>query len=179
MIHIITPCSRPDNLKTVSKSIPETCKWTVSMDSNVTCDVTLENATVIRGPFTGNYGNEVKNYALDTGKFNDEDWIYFLDDDNIIHPQWWPTVSKLLKLDRGMMVWGQKFKEGKTRLRATSNPAIGNIDLASYMCKWSALKNFRFDKTLYEADGLLAMQVHKKFGSVIVPGYLCYYNFLK
>jgi cellulose synthase/poly-beta-1,6-N-acetylglucosamine synthase-like glycosyltransferase len=178
MIHIVTACSRPENLPVITKTIPKECSWIVCLDALVKDNVESNRATVIKSPFTGNTGNMIKNYALDQAKFDDNDWVYFLDDDNVVHPEWFKeVVGNLNKGD--MLVWGQRLKNNRIRLRPVKVPRIKEIDTASYMIKWKALKNFRFHESMYEADGLMAEQVYAKHGCYTIPKYLCYYNFLR
>ena len=178
MIHIITPCSRPDNLKVIAKSIPAECNWTVCLDASVTEVPVVTGATIIKSPYTGNSGNQVRNYALDSIEAKDSDWIYFLDDDNIVHPDWFKEVSTNTEKDK-MLVWGQILKKGNIRLEATSAPCIGNIDVSSFMVPWRILKNIRFHPSAYAADGILATKVFKLHGCHVIDKYLCYYNFLR
>jgi hypothetical protein len=178
MIHIITACSRPGNLPRIKASIPKECSWTVCLDASVEEDVTIDGVKVIKSPYTGNSGNMVKNYALNKSNFDNNDWVYFLDDDNIIHPAWHMEVTQHLN-KASMLTWGQLTKNNKIRLRPVKVPRVKEIDTASYMIKWSVLKHLRFHETIYEADGLMAEQVYAKHGCYTIPKYICYYNFLR
>ena len=90
MLTIITPCSRPDNLGMLSKSIKfdKIDKWIIVYDT--TKDRTYKksfegNSKIIEVECNdaGDYGNQQRNYGM---SLVDDGFIYFLDDDNIVHP---------------------------------------------------------------------------------------------
>ena len=86
MVYIITPCRRPLNLERMKLTIPAECQWVIVYDSSLKHEYNIEGAINLKSPFTGDFGNPNRNYALDTLKMTDDDWFYILDDDNIIHP---------------------------------------------------------------------------------------------
>ena len=77
MIHIITPCTRPENLAVMQESIPLECPWTIVLDQSVAAmpEGGGLKATIYRSPHTGHWGNPNRNFALDHMKFDDWDWI--------------------------------------------------------------------------------------------------------
>ena len=60
----------------------------------------------------GNFGNWNRNYFLDNYDFADDDWIVYLDDDNIVHPEWYDNIKDLVNEDYAMITWGQVNKDG-------------------------------------------------------------------
>jgi hypothetical protein len=124
---------------------------------------------------TGNMGNPLRNEFLDlyADSFTKEDWVYYLDDDNVLHPKFLEEWNNLNGLDCSIVTWGQIG-----RLRPTDQPQVGNIDTACYMFKPYALPNLRFEMT-YEADGTFAAEAARLGTLICVEQYLCYYNALK
>jgi len=178
MIHIITPCSRPDNLEIIKKSIPETCLWWVGLDAKVEKEVIVEKAKIVKSPYSGNFGNMTRNYVMENLQADDSDWVYFLDDDNVVHPEWLEGVSDHLK-NNNFIVWGQLHKNGQIRLKPVTEPRVNRIDTACFMIRWEILKNFRFHESAYAADGILAEKIYDKVGCTKLDKYLCYYNFIR
>jgi len=175
MLYIVTPCSRPENLATIRKSIPSAITWVVMMDANCDHKGATGASVTLYSRNTGNWGNPLRNEFLDlyADQFTDNDWVYFLDDDNILHPRFVQQLEALLYLDAGIVTWGQ---EG--RLRPTDQPKVGNIDTASFMFRPTKTKGLRFDN-IYEADGLFAQAASKRTDLICVEAYLCYYNALR
>lgn len=180
MIHIITPCSRPENLSLMKHSIPKECNWVIVYDSTVKEYPEIENASVLYSPFTGGSGNPNRNYALDNLEFSDTDWIYILDDDNIIHPKWYRTVKDFNEDHLNIITWGQVWKNYDIRLEPVPDPRVGNIDTSCYMVRGRVMKNLRYE-ILYEADGVLANEVVRQYAGILTLSheYLGYYNYLR
>ena len=182
MIYIITPCTRTFNLPTMSASIPkEGCQWVISFDNRVKEPTPMENAINLYSPYTGDSGNPTRNFALESIKdqLKDDDWLYILDDDNIIHPNWYDGVKDLLATNN-MIHWGQCFVDGEIRNAAADQPISGKVDTAQYMVRWGIAKPFRY-RTAYEADGFYAEDCFNAGGgSFKIDRFdLCYYNFLR
>lgn len=177
MIYIITPCSRPENLEQISKTIPQECKWVVVHDNKKPAP-NINNATFLVCDDTGIVGTKAQNFALDNLPLNDEDIVYLLDDDNIIHPRWYKTVSNWLNYDFSIMTWGQLYKDGSLRLRPTNMPAPNRIDTACFMIKWKYNKNVRHEY-VYHHDGIYAETCSFNGNTLCVDDYLAYYNYLR
>jgi hypothetical protein len=124
---------------------------------------------------TGDMGNPLRNEFLElyADSFTKEDWVYYLDDDNILHPKFLEEWNNLNGLDCSIVTWGQIG-----RLRPTDQPQVGNIDTACYMFKPYDLPNLRFEN-VYEADGIFASEAARLGTLICVEQYLCYYNALK
>lgn len=187
MIYIITPCTRIFNLDRMKQSIPAECTWVVSYDASVwkkedgtTLNVPDAGAINIQCPLTGHYGNPARNFALDkiAPELKDDDWIYILDDDNIIHPDWYYSVKDHLA-DNKMIHWGQCYPDGTIRENAPERPILGTVDTAQYMVRWDVAKDIRF-KEVYEADNFYADECLKAAGtSLKIDKPLGYYNYLR
>ena len=182
-IFILTACTRPYNLPKLLESFPtERIQWIIVFDPTVKDPVEMENAIHLTSPMTGQYGNYARNtglnYLYDSGIITDQDWLYILDDDNIIHPDWWENVKDNLT-NNTLITWGQHWHKGYHRADATNTPASGNIDTAQYMVRWDIAKNFKF-RLQYEADGFYAEDCFNFTGSCLaIQKDLCYYNYLR
>jgi glycosyltransferase involved in cell wall biosynthesis len=181
-VFIVTPSRRPFNLEFIAETIPQECEWVVVFDKTVKNEHTVENATVIHSQDTGFWGNPNRNIGLEYIKNNfhpsDNDWIYILDDDNVIHPEWWSNIQLHLNSTESIITWGQVWASGQPRTEPTDTPKIATIDTSQYMVRWSVAKNLRFEH-IYEADGIYAEEA-SKLGSVKkLDQYLGYYNFLR
>ena len=176
MIHIITPCSRPDNLHSIKQTIPEGCTWTVVVDEKAT-GYFPTGITYLRPNLSGSWGHPLRNVGMEfilALKAKRGDYIYFLDDDNIIHPDWYESVKNE---SYPFITWGQVFKNGQPRLHPTKEPRVGTVDTASFMVRCDAIGEAKFGNE-YEADGLFAQQM-AKWNVKTIDAYLCYYNYLR
>jgi len=181
-VFIVTPSRRPFNLKFISQSIPKECEWIVVLDDTVKNDHKEENATILKSGKTGFWGNPNRNFGLDYIKNNlnpnDNDWFYILDDDNIIHPEWWKNIQLHLNSTDAIITWGQSWASGEHRTEPTSEPKVAKIDTSQYMVRWSVAKNLYFEN-IYEADGIYAEEAAKRGTVKKLDQYLGYYNFLR
>jgi glycosyltransferase involved in cell wall biosynthesis/predicted O-methyltransferase YrrM len=181
-VFIVTPSRRPFNLEFISGTVPQECEWVVVLDKTVTNKHTVENATVIHSQDTGLWGNPNRNIGLEyiKNKLNpsDNDWVYILDDDNIIHPEWWSNIQSHLNTDASIITWGQTWASGEPRTAPTDTPKIATIDTSQYMVRWNVAKNLRFEN-IYEADGIYAEEASKQGSVKKLDQYLGYYNFLR
>jgi len=177
MIHIVTPCSRPEMLGFLRESIPAECKWTVMLDFSTSKSKIPKGINVIRSNVGGWFGHPLRNMAIDylQTSASHNDYVYFLDDDNIIHPDWYQAVKDC---NEDFVNWAQVYRNGQPRLNATESPRVGNIDTASFMMKIGAIGKSRF-QMIYEADGLFAQAIYKNGTTRVINEYLCYYNYLR
>ena len=178
MIHIITPCTRPENLPYLAESIPKECNWVVVYDASVGDAALVEGATTLYSPYTGFAGNPNRNFALDSIEFDDLDWVYILDDDNIIHPEWYKSVKDLNDSHLNMVNWGQVHKDGRIRLNAAHKPAVSQIDTACYMIRGQLMRYLRYTNE-YAADGLLAEKAYTAENTLRLENHISYYNYLR
>jgi hypothetical protein len=141
------------------------------MDSSVEEHTpTGTDLTIIKPGLTGRCGYPLRNRGLDDKEWFEWDWVMFLDDDNVMHPDFaksWPWLSRI---DAALVTWGQ---EG--RLAATLKPEFGNIDMASYMFRPALLDGLRFEMAP-GSDGRFAQAASKRGVVASIAKDLCYYN---
>ena len=179
MVYIVTPCSRPEHLLQMKQSIPEECKWIVAYDDNCDTEWMLDdviNCTGL-GIRDSSWGNVIRNWVLDNYKFEDGDWIYYLDDDNIIKEDWYKHINVYLNSDAAILTWGQKYANGDERLHPNPKPEPFKIDTACFMVNWKHVKDIRWGDKI-ESDGYYAQECASKGRLFKIPHFLCYYNYI-
>lgn len=181
-ITIITPCYRIDNLVKLKKSIDfkYVDEWIIVYDGNKI----TENPYIFKNDETnkiteyiyicdegGISGNSQRNYALNHIN-NEETLLYYLDDDNIIHPD----LYKLLSIidNNNMYTFDQV-----NRIKG-NNPIINKIDTAMVIIPFKLCKDLRWIIDLYNADGhyINACYEQNKKNHIYVNNDLCYYNYV-
>lgn len=190
-VFIVTPVSRPQNLPTIAATIPRGCIWVLAFDA---CVDEAQVASIRRRGIghihyetgvSGFWGKPQINYALDKLNLSgDRDWLHVLDDDNVMHPEWWHQIVKHIDTtNTSLLAWGQQFKCGKERLPWPTEFKVGAVDQASYM--WQPMLTEQADAfdLGYEADGRLAARLALNCdlydrASVVIQKHLCFYNYL-
>lgn len=177
MIHILTPCSRPNNLEEISKTIPKECLWHVIYDDNIKNFPTISNANFIKCESTGKVGADGRNYFVNNYPIQDNDWLYSLDDDNIIHPDFFDSVKEFLDQDYSIIHWGQLNKNFSIRLL----PKIGlnEIDAACFITKWKFNKHIKYVTDRYDYDGIYALDCSQTGPILKIEKFISFYNYLR
>lgn len=188
-IFAITPCSRPENLKHMSETLSAPFEWYVALDKKVQDKVQARKwvnnpkvPTYIYAPdITGNSGNGLRNFLLDIvmTKAKEDDWIYFLDDDNVVHENLLPIFNQKRVRGADMLLVPQVTKEGNYRLMPPLRPRVGVIDSAMMVLRAGHVQSLRWHPTEYSADGIYAEEASKKAKIVMDNRAGCYYNFLR
>lgn len=182
---IITPCSRPNNLLKLKESISfdKINKWIICYDTsyNRTYTHIFKDPKIIEieatGPKNSCYGNHQRNVAI---KLVQNDYIYLLDDDNIMHPNFW-NIKKEKTNDPSSLIYtfDSQRKNGTTWTRG-SNPRFGLIDTACFCVHTDIIKEVTWKADLYAADGLFieTLVAKNKNQFTYIPQIAAYYNFL-
>lgn len=174
MIILITPCSRPQNLPKLFDSVrfASILHWYIVHDTDQERKILPPHPQItevsFRGP--GIAGNPQRNHALQLNKF--EGHVYFLDDDNIIHPKFWdvPLISKIVTFDL-------VYNDGS--VRQGDRPEINHIDTAMFLVHSSLTRAWK--SQLYNADGhFIQDTVHDHpFEWTHIPLIAAYWNKLR
>jgi predicted O-methyltransferase YrrM len=175
---IITPSYRIDNLLQVKNSInfDYVDEWIIVYDgSKITDSPKLfenqENNKIKEyvHKSEGISGNPQRNYAL-TRITNPSTLLYYLDDDNIVHP----NMYKLLDIidDTKMYTFNQY-----NRIKG-NNVSLWNIDTAMIIIPYNLCKNEKWIIDKYDADGYYIEQCYRsnRDRHVFVDNDMCYYN---
>jgi hypothetical protein len=177
-LNIITPCSRPQNLHTISSSInipKESYRWLVVYDGNElpSRDLIPDNCEIYayRDPDSC-YGHQQRNFGMD---LISSGHIYFNDDDTIVHPDLWESIKDL---ENDFISFNQSTKEGMPRL-IDSGVRVGGIDSHNFMFAKEISNGLRFCNE-YVADGIFAIDVHHRSTNPIhISKILSVYNYLR
>ena len=159
-LNIITPCSRPQNLEIISKSIniprdqyrwivvfdlldkpeniPDNCEWYAIKDANSTS------------------GNAQRNFALNLVTHGH---IYFNDDDTVMHPDLWENIKN--ETDEDFISFKQANKDGTIRLEGI-NISVGYIDSHNFVTSVECVGDTRWVLNRYDADGVFAHECYQK-----------------
>lgn len=177
-INIVTPCSRPENLKAIAESInipAENYRWIVVHDADEFPDIEMPKEAEHhlyreQGSIAGHAQRNFANRLIADG------YVLQIDDDTILHPNFWEAVKDC---EEDIVSWAQTWANGEHRL-AAGNYWVGGIDSGSFMVKRSVIGDLQWQVSRYDADGLFAQQVVARTKSQRrIEQYLSYYNYLQ
>lgn len=179
-ITIITPSYRIDNLENIYKSInfEYIDEWIIVYDENRIKQnpyhfKNLENNKIKEYIHTseGISGNPQRNFAL-TKVSNENAILYYLDDDNIVHP----SLYKLLNFVDNKKIYS--FNQ-ENRIKG-NNINVNHIDTAMVVIPFHNTKSCNWIINKYEADGYYMKECYdiNRDNHVYIDNDLCYYNYL-
>ncbi len=181
LVNIITPCSRPENLKAIEASInipDKYYRWIVVFDkSNIPTEYYIPKTceTYTYQQMGSVVGHAQRNFALNIINYGH---IYFNDDDTIIHKNLWENIFSLLE-SHDFISFDQNNKDGSKRLHG-SNIKVNHIDSHNFIVKHTLCENIRFHIDKYNGDGYFATDCYKLAKNPIyIPKILSTYNFLR
>jgi glycosyltransferase involved in cell wall biosynthesis len=178
-VTIITPCSRPKNLPLLFESLEFSLikNWLIVYDSTK-----RDTAHQFKHPKIIEYNEERVGFSGNTqrnrGIQNTHGGlIYFLDDDNVIHPHFWNILPGFSNEKLNLF---QIEGHPKTESLNLRNPGPGTIDTSMYCVDRKLVGNTRWLPHLYAADGVFAETLYcKKPNSLkIFDEKAAYYNYL-
>ena len=106
-------------------------------------------------------------------------YLYYLDDDNVIHPHLYELLSTLE--DNKVYTFDQQRPDNifpfKTLLKG-DNVALYNIDTAMMLIDYNLCRDIRWDAHKYNADGLYITECYEKNKNnwVYVDKTMAFYN---
>jgi len=177
---LITPSYRFNNLLEIKKSInfEYIDEWIIVYDGSKVIDnphlfENQENNKIKEYVYKcengGISGNPQRNYSL--SKITNQDaLLYYLDDDNIIHP----NLYRLLNIINNDKIY--TFNQ-YNRING-DNINIGSIDTAMVIIPYNLYKDVRWIIYKYEADGYYIKECYDKNKDIhiYIDNDLCYYN---
>ena len=209
-LHIITPVSRPSNLPAIYHDLNShlvssdkrlQINWWPVFDSNcgeqahhwkVRLSRSHNDALSINPIISSHYdslkGHVHRNTVLDILEENAEtidighQWIYMLDDDNILHPSYLQTITNNENEIFDVLVVNQEQLNGKTRFYANLESINqGMADLGMLTFKLKALKGCRFNlSNSNPAIQFVKSLCNSNKGSIkLIKENRSYYNFLR
>lgn len=178
-LNIITPCSRPENLHLISKSInipKENYRWIIVFDFDELPDKELipENCEVyLHRNKMSTAGHAQRNYALE---LIDDGYVYSNDDDTLIHPDLWENIKDI---EADFISFGQSNKDNTRRLIG-NDIRVGHIDSHNFIVSRKTIGETRFNISKYDADGYFASDCYSKsITKVFIDKSLSVYNQLR
>lgn len=171
LINIMTPVLRTQNLIKIFNSIPweldgfnfNFClvydgfenQWLGIKDSDY-ATVEYMIADTNGDDFAG---HKKRNWFLDNVHSG---YVYFCDDDNLIHPELFKNLMG--KLDGTSIIMDQYNKNDSLRLSHTEPIEVGHVDVGNILINRKDIGDLRFEADKYEADGILFNEIFVKRG---------------
>ena len=202
-LNIITRCIRPKNLLKVQESIFDNSnpgweiKWHIVIDTSSVSEIDTEifeklqekgGHSNVKFIFWKGEQGDLLHDSLNSviGSLENDSWVYMLDDDNVIHENFYNRTWELLysKEHSGLIfsqyVGGKDFSGLEVRTAAVENICVGKIDMAQFLINKSMI-DIKFVKNTYVADGIFISDLyHKNVDKfLIIDEILCYYNHLQ
>ncbi len=182
---VITACTRPDNIERIHKSLGDVpLHWIIVEDCGslngrhvVIPKDSIHKITVIQDETTPRlpwHGEVVKNSGIDFAvNKSSEEWVYVLDDDNEMFPDFYKIISPVMKsTNADIIAFDQILKNGDTRNLIIK---VGEIDQAQYVIRATAIGSARIPLN-YKGDGMFIESLSKTRKIQSFPGAICYYN---
>jgi hypothetical protein len=185
MLTIITPCGRPENLKLLEESLDlDRVQWLIVYDTKNGPFTPKYNHPKIREighptPPGGCAGHAQRNAGMSEVV---EGFIYFLDDDTVMHPAFW-KILPLMKDEERFYTFDQQrwdeFVAVPGGIFKGDVPAVSRIDSAQFVVPRHMCR--QFIENDYRADGFFIAEVNNRFpgAHMYIPTVASYYNFLR
>lgn len=184
-LHIVTPCSRPENLAKMCDSIDALrplfdVAWWVIFDLAACDPVDVDDAITdaVYVP-SSQWGAGQRNHALDR---IEDGWVYFLDDDNLIHPNFFELKQLIAdNPEKRAFAFAQKHVDGWVREVAPETMKVNHIDMAQVLIRRDLIGDERFPLPFYNADGRFIQAIYDRSPDewLLVNKVMCYYNALR
>lgn len=182
-ITIITPSYRLDNLHRIKESInfDYVDEWIIVYDGSKIRENPLlfqDNNKIkeyICYDSKSIAGNAQRNYALDNIQ-NKNTLLYYLDDDNIIHPHLYKLLD-IIDNDKLYYFNQLRMKGDIQHFKPYDN---GSCDSAMFIIPFNMCNDIRWTLHEYCADSFYIIECYEKNknAKVYVDNFLCYHNFL-
>lgn len=189
--NIITACIRPENLKWLFDSfiiakgnLPIKIEWFIVMEArnrNPELPEIVWDAPFIKTHLAiGDSDKSPINWALDR---IDSGLVCWVDDDNIIHPEYFEEILSQPELDKIFIYHQQmskKLEKTNPYLRYVSLCEPSSIDTAQFTIDRNLIKDIRWDGNSSQPDGKFVQEVFRRSPHKlkIIDKILCYYNYL-
>jgi hypothetical protein len=123
----------------------------------------------------GIVGHQIRNMALNIINYG---YIYFLDDDTVLHPHFWNIINNDFKSEVVIYTFNLLYQNGSV-LRG-HNPSLRNIDMAQIIFSKKIVKDLRFDVNNYCGDGIFIETLYEqnKDNAQFINSVAAYYNWL-
>jgi glycosyltransferase involved in cell wall biosynthesis len=195
--HVITRCTRVENLLTIADSVYKEgvdVTWHVVFDTNVVKEIEasllgelykLGAVLYFKQGSPGTYMYPEMNELVKT--LPSEDYVTLIDDDNIIHPDYYDVISSIIDAKETessslVICYNQLITVDNPTYRHAipSNVVVGGIDLAQFTFAVRNIHSAEFGSG-YCGDGEFIQAIHSILPNrfVFIDQTLCYYNYLQ
>lgn len=182
-LNIVTPCTRIYNLPEISRSITqiprENYHWWVIVDSLEPVAIPARNAYEIPDEVIFFHddksinGNAQRNAAIERISGGH---VYFLDDDTIMHPDFWNELKNYDQYD--FIHFNQVDKTGRRRIGGSV--AVNCIDSGSAVISRDLIGDSRWILDKYNADGYFLTDCFaRSLNMIYINQELSFYNYLR
>jgi len=195
-LNIVTRCTRVQNIQKIKKSIDIQnsfdLKWWILFDTrfNSNIDQDLIDDLISFGAIVKFFysvpGDMGHSYLNEVFSEINEGFIYVLDDDNILHENFYseiyPVISntdkKIIVFDQ--YVGGKDFSGVEIRKSCLDNVKVTKIDFAQYVFHQSLTVNKKLRPMEYCADGYFIEELADENSDMFLflGKVLCYYNYI-
>lgn len=196
-INIITPCSRKERLPYLKQSILNNIElltqaneiqveWRIIFDGN---KIEPYKDDILNEPWIkyefhespGVSGNSQRNKGLSYYRYlPTKEWIWFLDDDNVMYAQMLNELKHLLISQWEGIIVQQMFNDLSIRnISHCHMVKPGLIDTAQFILSTNIIEKTMWNIGSYEADGLFIKEIYNKHKDkfLFINKPLCFYNF--
>lgn len=195
-INVITRCTRLGNIERVKESVfsnlteKTEIEWHIVFDTAALKDIDAELLNRLDDKNTKLHFMKGDGWGLSqlNGLIKQLDgWIYHVDDDNIVHPNFYEKIEKEIENNKNtkvlivsQYVGGKDFSRLDIREAKPENVAVSKIDLAQWLIHSSLHVNYEYGSG-YVADGQFISNLYDKESKyfTFIPEVLCHYNFLE
>lgn len=126
---------------------------------------------------TSYYGNSYRNHAVGQLQNERDAWVYFLDDDTIMHPHFSRLLNALCPDDE-VVFFSQVWRSMELRLDP-AHICVGSVDTAMILARSDIIKRYKWDEEEYTADGRIAEELAANHRSRAIFEPYCFYNYLR
>lgn len=194
--HLLTRITRLTNLLDIERGILEgknyfDLTWHLIFDTHSLKDIDAEILSKLYKPeyhlhflhgVDGDFGHNLLNQVLD--KIT-QGYIYILDDDNSIHPEFWLRIKQLVEENpEKSLVFNQRidfkdFTGQEIRIACAENMQTSKVDSAQLLLLREHIGDNRLPQMTYIADSIFAEMVYNmnQDNFLFIQEELCYYNF--
>jgi hypothetical protein len=162
MLNIITPCSRQHNIEILYDSIDfdKITKWFIVYDTSNGRTYTKMyegHPKIIETECSGGIsGNPQRNFALD---LVEDGFVYFLDDDNIIHPNFWSIADSL---NEKYFYTFDQLRDKREQILKGDLIERWRIDTAMFIIHKNHIRETKWINDKYDADAFFIIEVSQK-----------------
>lgn len=193
-LSIITATTRLNNIVSIFETVSPgirffNLRWLVIIDGskcNGSINIQFPRFVEIRTLGSSSLGYDQKNIGIDLA--TKPGWVFFLDDDNLIHPQFFNAMHKNIVafpsakgfIFQQQFIWPPGDKKVQTRQVGKDKVKVCQIDQAQFLLHTDILDNVRYE-TMYAGDGKFIENIFRNRSKdfVFINEVLSYYNWMK